>query len=84
MLMKQLHVDVCADPTPVYHKSANICSDLLYLCLIFFFITQLYKCKLLQYLCCSILHTVPMAALRVEVEELTSPLITGNMPAGLL
>lgn len=46
--------------------------------------TQLYKCKLLQYLCCSILHTVPMAALRVEVEELTSPLITGNMPAGLL
>lgn len=45
--------------------------------------TQLYKCKLLQYVCCSINCLVPMAALREEVEACTSQLMSGNLPAGL-
>lgn len=59
MLMKQLHVDVCADPTPVYHKSSNICSDLLYLCLIFFFITRTHSALQVQAVTVSVLFNPP-------------------------
>lgn len=59
MLMKQLHVDVCADPTPVYHKSANICSDLLYLCLIFYFITRVHSAVQVQAVTVSVLFHPP-------------------------
>lgn len=54
MLMKQLHVDVCADPTPVYHKSANICSDLLY-----FFITRVHSAVQVQAVTVSVLFHPP-------------------------
>lgn len=68
--------DVCVE-------LSMLITEVWYYCSLSAGLTQLYKDKLLQYVCCSINCTVPMAALRDEVEECTAQLMSGNLPAGL-